>query len=184
MLIYLIVYKPFDNRLNNCINIYNELVLLAAFGATIVTNTRQFSDMTCSIVGWVLIPLVLASLVVIWATMFPPAVVSLVRTIRDWLTGKSKEKSPAEEQKKEIEAEEEPRKEIEAAEEEVSPAGRRVKVVPSGWAQAAEGGWQQRSSSRGLRNLAEANGNSPKVLIRRKQRKVSKNAIFPEPLAQ
>ncbi len=72
---------PYENRMSNYIDLYNELILLAAFGATIAINTKTFSAFTVNIVGWTLIPLVLFSLVVIWAIMMPPAVRELVRML-------------------------------------------------------------------------------------------------------
>ena len=93
MIGYLWAYSPFDTRLNNGINLYNEFVLMSAFSGTVVMNTRQFSSLTISVVGWILIGTVLISLGIIWVTMMPPAIKALVETVISWCSKKGADQS-------------------------------------------------------------------------------------------
>lgn len=74
MLFYLIVLKPFTANSLNRINVANELIILFAFSGILLINVKDCSDKFISILGWVLVGGVIASLIVAWCTTIPPMV--------------------------------------------------------------------------------------------------------------
>eukprot|EP00826_Nyctotherus_ovalis_P043428 TRINITY_DN4573_c0_g1_i2.p1 TRINITY_DN4573_c0_g1~~TRINITY_DN4573_c0_g1_i2.p1 ORF type:complete len:132 (+),score=28.25 TRINITY_DN4573_c0_g1_i2:365-760(+) len=71
MLVYLLLAKPYEDMINNVVNVYNELVIMACFLSVLMMNVVNFNELTTSLWGWGLIALILVSLLSIWAITVP-----------------------------------------------------------------------------------------------------------------
>ena len=66
MMIYLIKYKPFDNKISNALYIVNESILLIILGIVFGINTIPLSINTVEIIGYVIISFLLCDILFIW----------------------------------------------------------------------------------------------------------------------
>ncbi len=91
---FLLACWPFDTRTNNYLNMYNEFVLLGAFGTSFVLSAHEFSEPVVNAVGWALIALVILSLAAIWCIMMPPLAKSVVSTVAGCFQAAKKPEEP------------------------------------------------------------------------------------------
>ncbi len=70
---YLVKYAPFDTKLNNGLNIYNEAVVSLTFIAIFVLNVYPPKVILQDTLGWIMIALILLSLIATWIITLPPA---------------------------------------------------------------------------------------------------------------
>lgn len=96
MLAYLVLARPFEDVVNNGINIYNELIVFLTFLFTILMNVYEFSEVVVRSVGWVLIGLITLSLVSIWVFTLP----KLIKQLLEQLLARKKKKNSKKSSKK------------------------------------------------------------------------------------
>jgi len=77
---------PFDSDLANYVNIYNEFILLMAFGLIFLQNVLDLNEKTANIIGWILISLVLISWIIMWVNLLPSVIRELIKAIQKFLS--------------------------------------------------------------------------------------------------
>eukprot|EP01022_Parablepharisma_sp_SALTPOND_P016486 TRINITY_DN2423_c0_g1_i1.p5 TRINITY_DN2423_c0_g1~~TRINITY_DN2423_c0_g1_i1.p5 ORF type:complete len:227 (-),score=5.23 TRINITY_DN2423_c0_g1_i1:179-859(-) len=82
MLLYMLVYFPFEGFKNNMLNIYNECVIIAIYIAVFFINVFPTSEYTIEATGWVLIVAVLVSLLATWILLLPAACREVLNVLR------------------------------------------------------------------------------------------------------
>ncbi len=73
MLVYVSVFRPYKSHFDNCINIYNESVILFTHGSLLFLLDGEQSDLRLATgLGWTCIVLILASAIFVWGSMLFP----------------------------------------------------------------------------------------------------------------
>ena len=80
----MIKYLPFAAKWDNILNVYNETVVSLTFIAVYFLNLFAAETSLCDIFGWIIISLILVSLGITWALLFPPAIKELCMMIGGW----------------------------------------------------------------------------------------------------
>jgi len=73
MLLYLVIYMPFEKTLTNVLNIFNEAIIFTSYLIILMINLGEAETNAQMNIGWLLISLVLLSLTASWVTMLPGA---------------------------------------------------------------------------------------------------------------
>lgn len=81
MLLYVAVVRPFKEKCDNFINIFNEATIVFTFISVIVMNNYTFSALVMKVWGWILVAPVIFSLIATWIIVLPGAFKELKKSI-------------------------------------------------------------------------------------------------------
>jgi len=85
--------RPFEEILNNVINIYNEFVIWFCFSSVTFMNYYEVRDSTARVWGWVMIVLIMISLIFTWYQTIVPIFKSLIAKLSVCLENKTHSES-------------------------------------------------------------------------------------------
>lgn len=88
MLIYFIVFKPFNDKLFNAIQVYNEALLFLSYVLMLIINMVRLNSNVVEIVGIIIFMFVFISLFLTWIILIP----GMIRDVLQMLVKKKPEK--------------------------------------------------------------------------------------------
>eukprot|EP00826_Nyctotherus_ovalis_P045051 TRINITY_DN4930_c0_g1_i15.p1 TRINITY_DN4930_c0_g1~~TRINITY_DN4930_c0_g1_i15.p1 ORF type:complete len:209 (-),score=79.51 TRINITY_DN4930_c0_g1_i15:158-784(-) len=91
MLLYLLIFRPFEGRLNNVLYIFNEFIVLISFADILVLNSFPFSAGQVEAGGIVIICFVFVSLFFTWCLFLPGFVSGILTAVLDAVKKKPEE---------------------------------------------------------------------------------------------
>jgi hypothetical protein len=74
--------QPFDDWLNNMINVYNELVIIITFISVLMMNTMNLPEQITNLWGWILVILILLPLLSVWIITIPGIISMLCKCFK------------------------------------------------------------------------------------------------------